>query len=161
MFCFNCGKEVQDHWKFCKFCGAELIESADMPDRSKVYQSGKKYEIPKSIHYDKPQKWEEKGEEIRDRSELSCRAEDGKSLEGYYCDLFVILEDGTTVGFVYGHCKKYEGAKNYKYNLYRVDPDGTATFLNDGSIGGIEDMYVQDGEAFWSWDGINHRVKIF
>lgn len=45
---------------------------------------------------------------------------------------YVSLDDGTMVGFVFGHTARYRAAEDFGYNLYRLNPDGTAVFLNAG-----------------------------
>ena len=75
-------------------------------------------------------------------------------------DNYVVLEDGSQVGFLYMHAPKYKDAFDNYYNLYRLDPDGTATYLDAGSRGGIESLYVQDGYAYWEYFAQSFKVKI-
>ena len=39
---------------------------------------------------------------------------------------YVSLDDGTLVGFVFGHTVRYRAAEDFGYNLYRLNPDGRA-----------------------------------
>ncbi len=43
MYCTNCGKEISDHAKFCKFCGAEVSHKSKQ--KNKVSISGNRYII--------------------------------------------------------------------------------------------------------------------
>ena len=61
--------------------------------------------------------------------------------------------DGTMVGFVFGHTARYRAAEDFGYNLYRLNPDGTAVFLNAGCKRGGAELYVQDGKAHWTVNG--------
>ena len=56
---------------------------------------------------------------------------------------YVSLDDGTMVGFVFGHTARYRAAEDFGYNLYRLNPDGTAVFLNAGCRRGGSELYVQ------------------
>lgn len=51
------------------------------------------------------------------------------------------------VGFVFGHTARYRAAEDFDHNLYRLNPDGTAVFLNAGCKRGGAELYVQDGKA--------------
>lgn len=168
MFCMKCGVKLPDDAAFCYKCGKPVV----LPDDAEAAKPaapaargctpGKKYrcfgpeddslrtEAERRYHLEKSELYGEGG------------------INGFYCWNYTVLDDGTFVGWVYMHIKKYRdaGAKDHYYNLYRVDPDGTATFLNAGSRSGIEDMFVLDGYAYWSGYGIDHpqgayRVNIY
>ena len=66
---------------------------------------------------------------------------------------YVSLDDGTLVGFVFRHTARYRAAEDFGYNLYRLNPDGTAVFLNAGCKRGGTELYVQDGKAHWTVNG--------
>ena len=44
MYCFNCGKEIDDDSEFCPFCGTHLIEETKSTKKTKTE---KKQEKPK------------------------------------------------------------------------------------------------------------------
>lgn len=178
MFCVACGKPIENNWKFCPHCGAKTpdlqpvapvvtptasaapVSCAAEPEEERVSKRwirGKEYRIPDA--YKKNTQWDKMDQWVGEHSELKECTANGKSLPGFYNRCFTILEDDTLIGFMYGHCKRYENCPSFKYNLYRVDPDGTAIFLNAGSEGGIEQMVVKDGYAYWTWDQA-YKVKI-
>ena len=68
--------------------------------------------------------------------------------------------DGTMVGFVFGHTARYRAAEDFGYNLYRLNPDGTAVFLNAGCRRGGSELYVQDGKAHWTVNGETFSASI-
>ncbi len=39
MYCFNCGREVRDDSRFCKYCGTNLIEDEE-PEAHEAGESG-------------------------------------------------------------------------------------------------------------------------
>ena len=61
----------------------------------------------------------------------------------------ITLPDGKRVGFTYGHKKGFEGCKDYYYNLYEMNLDGTYKHLNCGSRGGIEFLHIYKNYAYW------------
>lgn len=61
----------------------------------------------------------------------------------------ITLPDGKRVGFTYGHKKGFEGARDYYYNLYELNIDGTYKYLNCGSRGGIEFLKIYKNYAYW------------
>ena len=73
---------------------------------------------------------------------------------------YVSLDDGTMVGFVFGHTARYRAAEDFGYNLYRLNPDGTAVFLNAGCRRGGSELYVQDGKAHWTVNGETFSASI-
>ncbi len=62
----------------------------------------------------------------------------------------ITLPDGKRVGFTYGHKPEYRGEKDYYYNLYELNLDGTYKFLGCGSRGGIEELKIYKKYAYWS-----------
>ena len=143
----ECGTKLPDGAKFCMNCGTKLGEVASAPAApaapaaARGCTPGKKYEVFKIA--------ENKG--LADQKKFGQAFFKGTEIESnaFYCDYYTRLDDGTAVGWIYKHIKKYADEKDYYYNLYRLDMDGTATFLGTGARSGIEDMYVLDGYAYW------------
>ena len=161
MFCHECGTKVEDGWKFCPKCGTAIDNSVAFDVKTSNMLPGKKYECFNQFDYSEKNK-----AKARKYYDFLAKSE-FKDSNAFYLDCFTALEDGTLVGFVYGHYNpKYKDVsdiKDYYYNLYRVDPDGTITFLNAGIRGGIENFYVQDGYAYAVYiSGVNEmKAKIY
>ena len=126
MFCMNCGTQLPDGAKFCMNCGTKVGEVG-----AGAVPSGKKYPsyamlYPNSMAYlESPAYQRERG--LMKQSELGATPYAGFDFTNY-----VALDDGTMVGFVFGHTARYRAAEDFGYNLYRLNPDGTAVFLNAG-----------------------------
>ncbi len=158
MFCHECGSKVENGWKFCPKCGTAMVQTGDVVSDASAKSNmipGKKY-----VSFNGNRKAAQKYDDFLLKSEF-------KDFNGFYLDCFTALEDGTLVGFAYGHHNpKYKDrtdVEDFYYNLYRVDPDGTITFLNAGIRGGIENFYVQDGYAYAVYiSGVNEmNAKIY
>ena len=163
MFCHECGLKVENGWKFCPKCGTAMVNEdtvSNVSEKSNMIP-GKKYECFNQFDYS-----EENKAKARKYDDFLAKSE-FKAWNPFHLDCFTVLEDGTLVGFVYGHHNpKYKDKtdiEDFYYNLYRVDPDGTITFLNAGIRGGIEDFYVQDGYAYAVYiEGVNEmKAKIY
>lgn len=148
MFCMECGAKLPDHAKFCMNCGTRVGEMSGAAAAAPAARSctpGKKYQVFAIID-----------DEAKEKDEKTygnfLHTEIGAN--DFYCGYYARLEDGTAVGWVYKHIAKYKNEFDHYYNLYRVDPDGTATFLGAGSRSGIEEMYVKDGYAYWCGFGV-------
>ena len=147
MFCMNCGTQLPDGAKFCMNCGTKVGEVG-----ASAVPSGKKYPsyamlYPNSMAYlESPAYQRERG--LMKQSELGATPYAGFDFTNY-----VSLDDGTMVGFVFGHTARYRAAEDFGYNLYRLNPDGTAVFLNAGCKRGGTELYVQDGTAHWTVNG--------
>jgi len=142
MFCVECGKKIETGWKFCQSCGAKIGNTE--PVKSEKCVSGKKYVVV-DREIARAQSTFQRNSELKDT---------------FWNGAFTILEDGTQVGFKWGHTEKYKGSKDFYYNLYRLDTDGTATFLNTGIRGCIEEMYVLDGYAYCEWGACKIKADI-
>lgn len=151
MFCTNCGAKVEDTWKFCNRCGTAL-KPVETHKISKLENSCNSW-LPNKEYRVKTMEYEEKSKyrTLQRNSELNTT---------FYCDNFVVLEDGTQIGFLYGHAKKYKDATNYTYNLYKITPSGEAIFLNGGIRGSIETFYVLNGIAYCEYCNDKMEVKI-
>ncbi len=146
MFCVNCGSKVEDSWKFCNNCGQPVQAASAPAAQSSAQQSGKKY-VVEQFEYDKLSEYRE--------------IQRGAGLRlGFYGNNFIVLEDGTQIGFVYGHIAKYQGAEDFTYNLYKVTPDKNATFLGGGIRGNIESFYIQNGVAYCEYCNDTMKIKI-
>lgn len=147
MFCVNCGSKVDENWKFCNMCGQALVSTEQAPaetiKKSSAWIPDKTYNIQGGSLEEK-RKWRE----IQTKSELG---------QPFYLDNFVILEDGTQIGFIYGHIDKYKGSESFYYNLYKLTPSGEAIFLKGGLRSGIESLYVLNGVAYCQW--FNREMK--
>jgi hypothetical protein len=151
MFCTNCGAKVEDSWKFCNSCGAALkpiegVKISKIENSSNSWLPNKEYRV-RLMDYEEKSKYRN----IQRDSELKTV---------FYGDNFVVLEDGTQIGFVYGHISKYKGEESFYYNLYKLTPNGTATFLGAGIRGNIESFYVLNGVAYCEYCNDKMEVKI-
>lgn len=151
MFCTNCGAKVEDTWKFCNNCGnalkpVEEVKISKFENSSNSWLPNKEYRV-KLMDYEEKSKYRD----IQRRSELRTT---------FYCDNFVVLEDGTQIGFVYGHAPKYKDEKSFYYNLYKLTPDGIATFLGTGMRGNIESFYILNGVAYCTYCNDKMEVNI-
>ncbi len=150
MFCTECGSKIDAGWKFCQNCGNKLNgEAPASPVKSSnsgLCLPGKKYTVIP------PQEAREYNSFLRS-SELA---------NTFYGNNLTVLEDGTLIGFIYGHAPKYKeaGAEDFHYNLYRVTKDGTATFLNAGIRGSIESFYVLDNYAYCTYVATEMKARI-
>lgn len=75
----------------------------------------------------------------------------------FYGRNYLTLPDGNRIGFCYGHTPTYQNAQNFSYNLYQVDAQGNAVFLNAGSIGGIESLTVYKNFVYWEYFNTIYR----
>lgn len=151
MFCTNCGAKVEDSWKFCNGCGSALkpvegVKISKIENSAHSWLPDKKYCV-KTMEYEEKSKYRQ----IQRNSEMKTT---------FYGDNFVILEDGTQIGFVYGHIDKYKGSTMFHYNLYKLTPNGVATFLNGGIRGNIESFYVLNGVAYCEYCNEKMKIKI-
>ena len=120
MFCMNCGTQLPDGAKFCMNCGTKVGEVG-----AGAVPAGKKYPsyamlYPDSMAYlESPAYQRERG--LMKQSELGATPYAGFDFTNY-----VSLDDGTLVGFLFGHTARYRAAEDFGYNLYRLNPNGTA-----------------------------------
>ena len=97
MFCMNCGTQLPDGAKFCMNCGTKVGEVG-----AGAVPAGKKYPsyamlYPDSMAYlESPVYQRERG--LMKQSELGATPYAGFDFTNY-----VSLDDGTMVGFVFGH----------------------------------------------------------
>ena len=63
----------------------------------------------------------------------------------FHMSLYIVMEDGSQIGFKYGTHPADETKDGF--NLYRVDADGKATYLDMSIQSGVETLYVLDGYA--------------
>lgn len=153
MFCTECGSKIDAGWKFCQNCGNKLNgEAPASPAKSSnsgLCLPGKKYTVLP------PQ-------EAQNYKDFIRSSEVNGGNPGFYGNNFTVLEDGTLIGFKYGHTPKYQnaGAENFHYNLYRVTPDGVATFLNAGIHGSIESFYVLDNYAYCTHIATEMKARV-
>lgn len=169
-YCGQCGAEIHDGDLFCEHCGAKLggKEVRPRPIRSSVRQKcipDKEYitynrminiaALENKEQFKELQRKRNEYRQIQQKSELAGHL--------FWQDCFVVLEDGTMVGFIQGHTQKYldAGAEDYHFNLYRLETDRSATFLNAGIRSSIENMYVLNGFAYCSWGTMNMKVQIY
>lgn len=146
MFCMNCGTELPDGAKFCMSCGTKVGEVGQKAASGKKYPS---YAMlyPNSMAYlESPAYQRERA--LMKQSELGATPYAGFDFTNY-----AVLDDGTMVGFVFGHTARYRDAEDFGYNLYRLNTDGTADFLHAGCKRGAESLYVQDGTVYWTVGG--------
>ena len=114
MFCMNCGTQLPDGAKFCMNCGTKVGEVG-----AGAVPAGKKYPsyamlYPDSMAYlESPAYQRERG--LMKQSELGATPYAGFDFTNY-----VSLDDGTMVGFVFGHTARYRAAEDFGYNLYRL-----------------------------------------
>lgn len=147
MFCMNCGTKLPDGAKFCMNCGTKLGEvSPAVSSAEKKYPSYAMLYPNSMIYLDSPAYQRER--ELMKHSELGSTPYSGFDFTNY-----AALEDGTMVGFVFGHTDRCRTAEDFGYNLYRLNPDGTAVFLNAGCRRSGENLYVQNGTAHWTFGG--------
>lgn len=151
MFCVYCGAKVKDTWKFCNGCGAALKPVEDVKI-SKIENSCNSW-LPNKEYRVMEMDYEEKSKyrNIQRESELKT---------SFYGDNFVVLEDGTQVGFIYWHIEKYKDQKDFGYNLYKITPNGNAVYLNAGIGGNIENFYVLNGVAYCEYCNDKMEVSI-
>ena len=76
----------------------------------------------------------------------------------FHMSLYIIMEDGSQVGFKYGANPADETQNGF--NLYRLDVDGKATYLDASIASGVETLYVQDGYACGKSGSGDFKVKI-
>ena len=76
----------------------------------------------------------------------------------FHMSLYIIMEDGSQVGFKYGANPADETQNGF--NLYRLDADGKATYLDASIESGVETLYVQDGYACGKSASGDFKVKI-
>ncbi len=76
----------------------------------------------------------------------------------FHMSLYIIMEDGSQVGFKYGANPADEAQDGF--NLYRLDADGKATYLDASIESGVETLYVQDGYACGKSGSGDFKVKI-
>ena len=76
----------------------------------------------------------------------------------FHMSLYIIMEDGSQIGFKYG-ANPVDEAQN-GFNLYRLDADGKATYLDASIESGVETLYVQDGYACGKSASGDFKVKI-
>ena len=146
MFCVNCGSKVEEGWKFCNNCGHPLAPAATPQKNAASWVQDKKYEV-RRMEYEERSKYRT----LQKNSELKTT---------FYGDNFVVLEDGTQIGFIFGHIEKYQAEDNFHYNLYKITPDGKAVFLNGGIRGSIETFYVLNGVAYCEYCNDKMEFKI-
>ena len=72
--------------------------------------------------------------------------------------LYIVMEDGSQIGFKYGTSPADETTD--AFNLYRLDADGKATYLDLSIPSGVETLYVQDGFACGKDASGDFKVKI-
>ena len=76
----------------------------------------------------------------------------------FHMSLYIIMEDGSQIGFKYGANPADETQNGF--NLYRLDADGKATYLDASIESGVETLYVQDGYACGKSGSGDFKVKI-
>ena len=76
----------------------------------------------------------------------------------FHMSLYIIMEDGSQIGFKYG-ANPVDEAQN-GFNLYRLDADGKAIYLDASIESGVETLYVQDGYACGKSGSGDFKVKI-
>ena len=76
----------------------------------------------------------------------------------FHMSLYIIMEDGSQVGFKYGANPADETQNGF--NLYRLDADGKVTYLDASIESGVETLYVQDGYACGKSGSSDFKVKI-
>ena len=152
MFCMECGTKLPEGAKFCFNCGTKTGEAASAApaEVNRGCTPGKKYEVFKLYQ-----------QKDADEEKWGDFAVNEVGEEDFYCGYYTRLDDGTAVGWVYGHISKYAEAEDFFYNLYRADRDGTAQFLGAGCRSGIENMYVQDGYVYWNDGDKHYRTGIY
>ena len=97
MFCMNCGTKLPDGAKFCMNCGTKLGEVSPTPSPAEKKYPSYAMQYPNSMVYlDSPAYQRER--ELMKHSELGSTPYSGFDFTNY-----AALEDGTMVGFVFGH----------------------------------------------------------
>ena len=154
MFCMNCGTQLPDGAKFCMYCGIPVGSVG-----AQTSPAGRKYPsyamlYPNSMLYTQTPAYQREREMMK-QSELGATPYSGFDFTNY-----VVLEDGSMIGFVFGHTDRNRTAEDFGYNLYRLNPDGTADFLHAGCKRSGENLYVQDGTAHWESGGQAFSVEL-